>query len=126
MSRLDLSGDRQLQEERGAGAAVGVDPDAAVHPRHELPRDVEAEARPAHPARQVRVEAEELLEDPVLLCGRNAEPLVGDAEPDATATAADLDLDVAPVERVLDRVVDQVREDLAQLVRIRGDLRQAP
>src|SRR5262245_11435375 len=99
------SGDRQLEEERRAAAAVGDDPDATVHPRHERAGDVEAESRAADPPGQVRVEAEELLEDPVLLGGRDAEPLVIDTEPDAPATAGDLHVDPAAVGRVLDRVV---------------------
>ena len=78
-------------------AAVGDDPDPPRHPRHELAGDVEAEAGAADAAREVRVEPEELLEDPILLCGRDAEPLVADPEPDAAAAAADLDLDTPAV-----------------------------
>src|SRR3954468_3677031 len=86
-------GDRQFQEERGAVAAVGDDPDAAVHPRDQLAGDVEAQPGSSDSAREVGVEPEELLEDTVLLGGRDAQPLVAEAESDAPAAAADLQLD---------------------------------
>src|SRR3954468_12815794 len=86
-------GDRQFQEERRAVAAVGDDPDAAVHPRDQLAGDVEAPPRSPDSPREVGGEPEELLEDPVLLGGRDAQPLVADAESDAAAAAADLQLD---------------------------------
>src|SRR4029077_8096115 len=121
----DRSAARKLEEERRAGAAVGDDPDAAVHPRYELAGDVETEAGAADPARQVRVEAEELLEDTVLLGGRHAEALVADSEPDAAAAAAYLDLDLSAVGGVLDRVVGPVGGVLGQLVRVGGGRRQA-
>src|SRR5581483_3540637 len=88
-----LSGDRELQQERRSRAAVRIDPDSSVHARHELAGDVEPEPGAADAAGQVRVEAKELLEDPVLLGGRDAEALIGHAEPDASPAPGDLDLD---------------------------------
>src|SRR5258707_13365410 len=76
---------RQLHVELRAATAVGLDPDPAVHPVHELAADVEAEARAADAERQVRVEPEELLEDPVPLAGGHAEAFVRDAEADRVA-----------------------------------------
>src|SRR5207248_1656845 len=65
--------DRQLDGERRAATAVRSHPDPAVHPVHELAADVEAEAGAADTARELRVEAEELLEDARLLRRRDAE-----------------------------------------------------
>src|SRR5205823_11252139 len=77
-----LRGGRDLHEEDGAPHLVRLDPDPAVDPADELPGDVEAESRAADPADHVRVESIELLEDAVLLCGRNTEPVVGDHKAD--------------------------------------------
>ena len=80
-----LGSNRELDRGSRATTAVRGDPDAAVHAMHELAADVEAEACSADAAGQVRVEAEELLEDPRLLGRRDAEALVDDAEPDVVA-----------------------------------------
>src|SRR4051812_15705851 len=74
---------RQLHEEAGPALPVGGDPDPPVHAVHELAADVEPEPRSADAAREVRVEPEELLEDPAVLGRRDAEPLVLDPETDA-------------------------------------------
>ena len=78
----------ELDGERRARALVGLDPDAAVHAAHQLAADVEAEPGAADAAGEVRVEAEELLEDAAVLGGRDAEPLVADEEADAPSPAA--------------------------------------
>src|SRR5665811_759576 len=64
---------RDLDEERRAVAAFRLHPDAPVHAAHELPADVEAEARAADAPGHVGIEAVELLEDPALLDGGNAQ-----------------------------------------------------
>src|SRR5207237_8542158 len=58
---------RQLDREGRATARRRVDPDAAVHPLDELPADVESQAAAADAVRLRRVEAVELLEDPLVL-----------------------------------------------------------
>src|SRR6266540_744550 len=115
---------RDLDVEGGAGAAVGLDPDPPVDTPHELAADVEAEPGAADPTRHVRVEAVELLEDAPLLGRRDAEPGVSDRETDVPVVRRDRDVDDAARRRVLDRVVDQVREHLAQLAGVCGDGRQ--
>src|SRR5689334_1249046 len=75
-SRLDRCRERlggQLERERGALVGLRLDPDVAVHRPHQLAADVEAEARPADPAPVVGIEAVELVEDPLLLAGRDPE-----------------------------------------------------
>src|SRR5262245_16756967 len=70
--------ERELGDERRPARAARLDPDPAAHPVEELTADVEAEARAADTAREVGVEAIELLEDPHVLGGRDAETLVPD------------------------------------------------
>src|SRR4029079_11582894 len=114
------SGERQLDRERGGSPTVGDDPDPAVHALDELAADVEAEAGAPDAAREVGVEPEELLEDARLLPGRDPEALVLDADPGAVSRLAQQDPHAAAVRRVLDRVVDEVRQHLAQLARAGG------
>src|SRR3954467_3551653 len=107
---------RQLEAEARALALIRLDPDRPVHPPYELAGDVEAEPGAAPAAGQVRVDAVELVEDPALLARRDAETGVGNAEVDRVVAAPDLELDPAAVRRVLDRVVDEVRQHLPDLV----------
>ena len=67
-------GGGQLDDERRALAERGLDPDLPVHPPHQLPADVEAEPGAADAARHPGVEPVELLEDPPVLAGGDAEP----------------------------------------------------
>src|SRR5437588_9646417 len=114
-------GDRKLDEERRALAVVALDPDAAFEAAHQLAADVEAEARAADAARHVRVEAIELLEDAPALGDRDAEALVRDRPADAALSLRHLDRDGAAFRRVLDRVLDQVHEHLAELLLVGRD-----
>ena len=84
--RLFRSGERQLEREGRAARPAPTRPDPAAHAADDLAADVEAEAGAADAAREVRVEAEELLEDPLVLGGRDAEPAVADGEADAPVT----------------------------------------
>src|SRR5262249_9184814 len=59
----------ELDDEGRARARLGADVQSAAHPPHELARDIEAEARAARGASELRVAAVELLEDPLLLDG---------------------------------------------------------
>src|SRR3954469_7314573 len=82
---------------------------------------VEAEPPPAAPLALLRVEALELLEDPVALRGRDAEALVGHLDQARAVLAPHSQLDPPALGRVLDRVVDQVDEHLPQLVLVAAD-----
>src|SRR5438067_13536627 len=113
--RDDLRG-LELEKERRALVAVRLDPDATAHAADQLLADVEAEAGPSHAPDHLRVGAVELLEDPVLVLGRNPKPLVLHGEANGAVVLVDLDLDVAALGRVLDRVLDEVDEHLASLV----------
>src|SRR5689334_13466434 len=95
---------RDLDIEDRSLAVVRLDPDPPADPPDELAGDVEAEARAADAAGHVRVEAVELLEDPVALRGWDAEAGVGDGEPHRALRGRDAEADVAARRRVLDRV----------------------
>ena len=102
-----------------------LDPDASVHPVHELAADVEAEPGAADAAGQVRVEAVELLEDPPLLAPAGCRgPGRRRGSGRGCRGASSATRTRAAVGRVLDRVVDEVRQHLAQLVRVGRDRRQ--
>ncbi len=92
-----------------------LDPDPPVDAPHELAADVEAEPRAADAAGHVGVETIELLEDSLLLGDRDAETGVADRKLHVMVTLFERDRHVSAVRRVLDRVVDQVREDLTEL-----------
>src|SRR6266542_2694376 len=114
-------GERQLEGERRALALARGHPDPSAHRRDEAARDEEAEAGPARAAAGLRVGAAvELAEDLILVGLGDADALVGDADLDGLALARRADGDGAARGRVLDRVVEQDREHLAQLVRIRA------
>src|SRR5207247_3380552 len=109
----------QLEEERRALLAVRLDPDPAVHAFDELLADVEPEPGPSHAAHHLRVGAVELLEDPILVLGIDPEPLVANGEAHGALGFRGLDLDMATLGRVLDRVPDQVDEPPPCLAAVR-------
>src|SRR5581483_5770365 len=106
---------RDLDHEGRSGLPVRLDPDPSVDPADELTADIEAEPGPADAPLHVRIEAIELLEDPPLLRRRNAEALVADREADVPVARLERERDRAAARRVLDRVLEQVREHLPQL-----------
>src|SRR5579862_8892027 len=115
----------QLDPEGRTSPDLRVDADRATHARHQLARDVQPEPRPAHAGGLRRVKAVELLEDPLLLRDRDADPVVFNLDDDRLVWAvAQAHLDRPAVRRVLDRVLEQVGEHLAETVAVAGDLRQ--
>ena len=114
-------GERQLDEECRTNSLARFDPDAASHASDEFPADVEAEAGAADSPGHVRVEAVELLEDPLLLGLRNTDALVADRYAKVSSTLLEPDLDTAGARRILDRVGHEVRDHLPELVGVRGD-----
>src|SRR5215211_8980825 len=116
-------GARELEEERGAFALLGLQPDLPAHPFDELATDVEAKAGSADALDHVRIEPVELLEDPALLVGWDPHSLVGDAEEHAALGRVDSQLDPSPVRRVLDGVLHEVHEHLPRPVLVGSDER---
>src|SRR5919109_1229171 len=86
--------DWKLEAERGALPGDRLDPDLAVHGVDQLATDVEAEPGSTDALRHVRIEAVELLENPLLLARRNPRPLVADGEANHAVVAAEADLDL--------------------------------
>src|SRR5262249_29867093 len=129
-------GGGQVDDEDRAARLAAFDPDLALHLADELPADVQAEPGAADATRQLRVEAVELLEDPLPLARWDADPLVADAGTDAVVDTLHRDLDPPTVPRVLDRVCEEVAAHAPQLfpaggnaasaVRRQDDLDSAP
>src|SRR5439155_21545936 len=115
-----LAGGQRDREAR-ALTGLGVDLEAAVHALDELAADVEPQAAAAHAAGLLRVEAVELLEDPLALGARDPQPLVRDLDEALAVLRVEPNLDLAALRRVLDRVVDQIDEHLPQLVLVAED-----
>src|SRR5207244_13431097 len=117
-------GERQLEDERRACAGLRANVEAAAHPVHELSRDIEAEPRPARP-RELRPGSVELVEDPRLLSGGQPGHRVLNRQADDPVRRIDADGDRAPA-AVLDRVVEQIDEDLLDAVRVPGGADDVP
>src|SRR5437667_2748335 len=100
---------RDLERERRPRPVVPRYPDSPSHLPDELVANVEAETRASDPARHLRVEACELLEDALPVLFRDPDSLVLDREAYAITQRMCGDLDAAAPRRVLDGVVDEVR-----------------
>src|SRR5688572_1573790 len=87
---------------------------------HDRLREREPKPRPGDSARR-RVSPEELREDAVVLLLRDADALVAHADAHDGVVAFTGDLDHAAVGRVLDRIGEQVAEDLREPARIAED-----
>src|SRR3954464_4213071 len=121
----DVGGaDRHGDLEGRALADLGGDGDRAAVQLDDLARDREAKAGAALLARAGVVDLLELVEDPLLVLGRDAEAGVDDRQLVELAVAPALDLDLAVV-RELDGVAHQVQQYLAEAARIAAAHRQA-
>src|SRR5687768_2237907 len=63
----------------------------------------------------------EALEYLAQLIGRDADAAVADSRDERVALIVDRDRDVAPFRRILDRVLEQIAEDLLEAIAIAGD-----
>src|SRR5579864_9063878 len=117
--------ERDREVERGAVTDGAFDPDLASVHLHDLLNDREAEASPRYRLRGAAAYAPEALEDVADLLRRDAEPGVGDADQGVPALDTAGQRDRAPFGRVLDRVVDEVADDLDQTVAVARDDGQA-
>src|SRR5690606_32663525 len=105
----------------------GTLPDLALHrqlPTHavrQLAADRQAQPRPSVGLRVALIDLSERLEDPFLVLRRDAGSVVRD--PDLDLILGDLvrDLDPSPPPAKLDRVREEVGQNLAELVRVRID-----
>src|SRR6266566_5586736 len=92
----------------------------AAVPLRELAADEEPQPRAGLRAEAGIIDAEEALEDLVLLLARDADAAVFDDQR-GTAVADDRELDPGPSGAVGQRVVDQVVDDARQLLAVGGD-----
>src|SRR5260221_5658320 len=102
---------RELEPEGRALALHAGEADAAAVGLDDLARDGQAEADAGDAAR-LRLTPEELGEDAGLMLFADAESLGLDLDPDHVARRRPTDHDLPPSRRILDRVHDQVDDDL--------------
>src|SRR4051812_10739931 len=111
---------RQCQHERRPGAGIGADLERAAVRLRDRPRDEETEAGP-----RLRspgdVGAAELLEDEARLVAREARAAIDDRDPRDAVLRAYRQLDLVVAGRVLHRIVDEVRQHLAQPLAVPPD-----
>src|SRR5215207_1921681 len=105
----------KLEREARALSFGRFDPDPAPHRGDKALSEKEAQAGPA----SLLIGAVELPEDSVVLSFRDPDALVRDLKLDRVALPPRGDGDTSAVRRVLDCVVDEVRQHLTQLVRVR-------
>ena len=77
-------------------------------------REAESEAAALGGARARPVGAPEAVEDEGEIRGRDADPRVAHGERDLTIAASERELHLTALRRVLDRVGDEVEEELSQ------------
>ena len=90
---------------------------------HQPPREREAQAGPLDLVGP-GADPPELLEDPLLILGSDADAGVADGDLDLVVDATRADLDAPAVRRELDRVGDQVDHDLLDLALVGDDRSQ--
>src|SRR6266850_5255476 len=110
--------DRQADPE-AAAPPPALDADLTALGLHEVLDDGQPEARAAGLPRAASVRAVEPLEDPLAVPGLDAGPGVDHGEDRELASAVSEDGDVPAVRSELDRVVEQVDEDLLQRAPVR-------
>jgi hypothetical protein len=88
------------------------------------PGDEETQPCPGCARRPCRHGPPELLEDEAALVGRHARAVVGDLDTDARVLLVGADTDLLPGRRVLDRVLEEVRQHLLKAVAVAAHVRQ--
>src|SRR5690348_3978885 len=119
-------GARERQYEGRPHANLAVHADLAMHGASQIAADGKAETRPFVPACAARLKLDERLEDPLYLVRRDACARVHDAQPNGRRVDQRIDRDRPATVRELDRVRQQVEQDLTNLlwVRVNGQLRR--
>src|SRR5687767_15041654 len=120
-SRVRRRPNRNEQRERRALPELRLDVDPPTEHCGEPLGDEEPEARAAVAARQPRLELRERLEKPGAVARPDADPGILDAERHAVVRRRHVERH-APHIGELDRVPDEIHEDLAELVRVTHDL----
>src|SRR6185436_10172983 len=108
--------------ERRALTGLALDPDLAAVQLDELAGQGQAQAGALVLARVVRSDLAELLEDGLVVLGRDADAGVGDRDLGRAVGHRGPDLDAAPFWRELHRVRQQVHQYLLDLALVALDL----
>ena len=127
LGRLLVGGSRfngQRYVEFGSAAHFAIDPDPSAVALDDLTDDVETQADAGDLANEADGDLGKPVEDLIPLVARDAVAVVGHANDDLFALCLSRDLDRAAGRAVLDRVGDQIAQDLRDLVCVRLDLRQ--
>src|SRR5689334_18890930 len=99
-------------------ARCALDHEIAVHRPRQIATDGETEARSLVRRGEFPLELDEGLEDRAQLLRRDADTAVGDSDANGRRVAATGDLDRAAGSRELDRVREEVEQDLTDLLLI--------
>src|SRR5688500_16229608 len=107
---------RQRQREGAPIARYALRREVAPHPSREVAADREAEPHSLRLARQPLIDLHERLEDARELVRRDADAGIPHRDRDASLPLPAADTDLAPFLGELDRVGQQVEQDLLQLL----------
>src|SRR5207247_9666441 len=113
--------DRQRDVERRSGFGVALGPESSVMPRHDLAADIEAESETADVIGARVGGAVEEPEDLLDLARGDADALVAHRDDRVRAGRVERHHYATGLRRVLDRVADEVLEDLLAAVAVRDD-----
>src|SRR6266852_3066650 len=116
---------RDGEVERRTVTDSALDPDLAAMHLDDLLNDREAQAGPGYRLGGAAADPPEAFEDMLDLVRRDAQPGVGDADERKTAVGAGRQRHRPAIGRVLDRIVDEVAQDLDETVAISVDDREA-
>src|SRR5919201_2220829 len=111
---------RRDAEPEAREAALRIDPDRAAAELDELLHDCETDAGATARAITRLLDAVEALEDMRQISGWDLLAGVGDADEGAVARGLSGDRHPTAFRRVADRVLQQVREDLREVIRVRA------
>src|SRR5690349_13564164 len=120
-----LTLDRQREGEGRPPAQLALDPDPAPVQLDELLRQGQPEAGALLLPRLVAPHLAKLLEDSRLVFGGNPDTGIGDRGLDQAVLPASLQADPAPLRGELDRIRQEVEEDLFDLAFVAHDLPEA-
>src|SRR4030095_16124133 len=115
---------RNRERERRARTHLALDPDSSAMQLDELPRQGQPEPRALH-LLCCRPHLSKLLEDRLLILGGDAHPGVGSRDLYRPVDRRGPDLDPTPLGRELDRIGEQVQDDLTDLPLVRPNLAQS-
>src|SRR6266849_3483700 len=109
---------RDGEVERRTVTDSALDPDLAAMHLDDLLNDREAQAGPGYRLGGAAADPPEAFEDMLDLVRRDAQPGVGDADERKTAVGAGRQRHRPAIGRVLDRIVDEVAQDLDETVAV--------